>query len=144
MKSKVSELPALPDKRYFTISETADLCAVKPHVLRYWEQEFSMLKPIKRRGSRRYYQQKDVLLVRQIRELLYDKGFTISGARQQLKSNTPIQLVQSFIEEEIVEQIIQNEIPVVAKDHSSLLNTVINELESLLSHLKNHSEQASA
>lgn len=81
----VGELPALPEKRYFTIGETAKLCAVKPHVLRYWEQEFTMLKPVKRRGSRRYYQQKDVEMVRLIRELLYNKGFTIQGARQQLK-----------------------------------------------------------
>jgi DNA-binding transcriptional MerR regulator len=77
-------LPLIPDKRYFTISEAAFLCGVKPHVLRYWEQEFLPLKPIKRRGNRRYYQYKDVLMIRQIRELLYAKGFTIEGARAQL------------------------------------------------------------
>lgn|SRR3990167_2541229 len=78
-------LPLIPDKRYFTIGEVSELCAVKPHVLRYWEQEFSPLRPSKRKGSRRYYQRKDILIIRKIRELLYDKGFTISGARQQLK-----------------------------------------------------------
>ena len=77
-------LPAIPGKRYFTIGEVSDLCAVKPHVLRYWEQEFPQLKPIKRRGNRRYYQRQDVILIRQIRSLLYDHGFTIGGARQRL------------------------------------------------------------
>ncbi len=78
------ELPPIPGKRYFTIGEVSDLCAVKPHVLRYWEQEFPQLKPVKRRGNRRYYQRQDVLLIRQIRSLLYDEGFTIGGARQRL------------------------------------------------------------
>jgi len=77
-------LPPIPDKRYFTIGEAASLCGVKPHVLRYWEQEFLQLKPAKRRGNRRYYQQKDLLMVRQIRKLLYEDGFTIDGARAQL------------------------------------------------------------
>jgi len=86
-KSKAeTELPVIPDKRYFTISEVSFLCAVKAYVLRYWEQEFSQLKPVKRRGNRRYYQQQDVLLVRQIRKLLYDDGFTIEGARAQLSA----------------------------------------------------------
>jgi len=80
-------LPAIPAKRYFAIGEVAELCDVKPHVLRYWEQEFSQLKPVKRRGNRRYYQQDDVLLVRRIRSLLYDQGFTIGGARQQLRES---------------------------------------------------------
>ena len=79
------ELPAIPRKRYFAIGEVADLCQVKPHVLRYWEQEFPQLKPVKRRGNRRYYQQEDVLMVRRIRSLLYAEGFTIGGARQRLK-----------------------------------------------------------
>jgi DNA-binding transcriptional MerR regulator len=79
-----AELPPIPGKRYFTIGEVSELCGVKPHVLRYWEQEFPQLKPAKRRGNRRYYQRHDVLMVRQIRSLLYDQGFTISGARQQL------------------------------------------------------------
>ncbi|MGI9206183.1 MAG: MerR family transcriptional regulator [Woeseiaceae bacterium] len=78
------ELPPIPGKRYFTIGEVSDLCAVKPHVLRYWEQEFPQLKPVKRRGNRRYYQRQDVLIIRQIRSLLYDDGFTIGGARQRL------------------------------------------------------------
>ena len=78
------ELPPIPGKRYFTIGEVSDLCAVIPHVLRYWEQEFPQLKPVKRRGNRRYYQRQDVLIIRQIRSLLYDEGFTIGGARQRL------------------------------------------------------------
>ena len=78
------ELPPIPGKRYFTIGEVSDLCAVKPHVLRYWEQEFPQLKPVKRRGNRRYYQRQDVLIIRQVRSLLYDEGFTIGGARQRL------------------------------------------------------------
>ena len=78
------QLPPIPGKRYFTIGEVSDLCAVKPHVLRYWEQEFPQLKPVKRRGKRRYYQRQDVLIIRQIRSLLYDEGFTIGGARQRL------------------------------------------------------------
>ena len=82
--SNNNELPAIPSKRYFTIGEVSDLCAVKPHVLRYWEQEFTQLRPMKRRGNRRYYQHHEVLLIRRIRELLYDQGFTISGARNRL------------------------------------------------------------
>jgi DNA-binding transcriptional MerR regulator len=80
------DLPPIPAKRYFTIGEVSDLCGVKPHVLRYWEQEFTQLKPVKRRGNRRYYQHHEVLLVRRIRELLYQEGFTISGARNRLDS----------------------------------------------------------
>jgi len=79
-----TELPPIPAKRYFTIGEVSELCGVKPHVLRYWEQEFTQLKPVKRRGNRRYYQHHEVLLIRRIRELLYDQGFTISGARNRL------------------------------------------------------------
>jgi len=79
-----NELPAIPGKRYFTIGEVSELCAVKPHVLRYWEQEFPQLKPVKRRGNRRYYQRDDVLTIRQIRSLLYDQGYTIGGARQRM------------------------------------------------------------
>ncbi|MBV8501570.1 MAG: MerR family transcriptional regulator [Paucibacter sp.] len=77
-------LPSIPAKRYFTIGEVSELCGVKPYVLRYWEQEFTQLKPMKRRGNRRYYQHHEVLLIRRIRDLLYDQGFTISGARNQL------------------------------------------------------------
>ena len=83
-QTATSDLPVIPGKRYFTIGEVSLLCAVKPHVLRYWEQEFPQLSPVKRRGNRRYYQRKDVLMIRQIRSLLYDEGFTITGARQRL------------------------------------------------------------
>src|SRR5689334_4328992 len=82
-----TQLPPIPAKRYFTIGEVSELCGVKPHVLRYWEQEFTQLKPVKRRGNRRYYQHHEVLLIRRIRELLYDQGFTISGARNRLADN---------------------------------------------------------
>ena len=82
--ARLSELPSIPAKRYFTIGEVSELCGVKPHVLRYWEQEFTQLKPLKRRGNRRYYQHHEVLLIRRIRELLYEQGFTISGARNRL------------------------------------------------------------
>ncbi len=81
------ELPPIPAKRYFTIGEVSELCGVKPHVLRYWEQEFTQLKPVKRRGNRRYYQHHEVLLIRRIRELLYEQGFTISGARNRLEES---------------------------------------------------------
>jgi DNA-binding transcriptional MerR regulator len=99
------ELPPIPSKRYFTIGEVSDLCAVKPHVLRYWEQEFPQLKPVKRRGNRRYYQRHDVVLIRQIRSLLYVEGFTISGARNKLALDDPqqpvdgerVQAIQSLI-----------------------------------------------
>lgn len=83
-KADLVVLPAIPAKRYFTIGEVSELCGVKPHVLRYWEQEFTQLKPVKRRGNRRYYQHHEVLLIRRIRELLYEQGFTISGARNKL------------------------------------------------------------
>jgi len=85
-KSDLIVLPPIPAKRYFTIGEVSELCGVKPHVLRYWEQEFTQLKPVKRRGNRRYYQHHEVLLIRRIRELLYEQGFTISGARNKLDS----------------------------------------------------------
>ena len=85
--SNNNELPAIPAKRYFTIGEVSELCAVKPHVLRYWEQEFTQLEPVKRRGNRRYYQRHDVLIIRQIRSLLYEQGYTIGGARVHLSSD---------------------------------------------------------
>ena len=91
-----SELPPIPTQRYFTIGEVSDLCAVKPHVLRYWEQEFPHLKPVKRRGNRRYYQRADVEMIRTIRSLLYEQGYTIGGARQRIASEgetpTPVEL----------------------------------------------------
>jgi DNA-binding transcriptional MerR regulator len=85
-KPELVALPPIPAKRYFTIGEVSELCGVKPHVLRYWEQEFTQLKPVKRRGNRRYYQHHEVLLIRRIRELLYEQGFTISGARNKLEN----------------------------------------------------------
>jgi DNA-binding transcriptional MerR regulator len=91
-------LPPIPAKRYFTIGEVSDLCGVKPHVLRYWEQEFAQLKPVKRRGNRRYYQHHEVLLIRRIRELLYEQGFTINGARNKLNNQV------AHVEEKIEEQ----------------------------------------
>ena len=106
------ELPAIPAKRYFTIGEVSELCSVKPHVLRYWEQEFTQLEPVKRRGNRRYYQRQDVVLIRQIRGLLYDDGYTIGGARPHLSgeatqkdtSQTKIEIQQIRAElEEILE-----------------------------------------
>ena len=84
-----TDLPPIPAKRYFTIGEVSELCGVKPHVLRYWEQEFTQLKPLKRRGNRRYYQHHEVLLIRRIRELLYEHGFTINGARNRLDDPNP-------------------------------------------------------
>ena len=83
--STTEDLPSIPGKRYFTIGEVSELCSVKPHVLRYWEQEFPQLKPVKRRGNRRYYQRGDVVTIRQIRSLLYDQGYTIGGARQRME-----------------------------------------------------------
>ena len=97
------DLPPIPGKRYFTIGEVSDLCGVKPHVLRYWEQEFTNLKPVKRRGNRRYYQRHDVLVIRQIRSLLYEQGFTIGGARQQLSSDNAKQDVSQS--QQIVRQL---------------------------------------
>jgi DNA-binding transcriptional MerR regulator len=113
-----SILPAIPAKRYFTIGEVSELCQVKPHVLRYWEQEFSQLNPVKRRGNRRYYQRHEVELIRTIRSLLYLEGFTISGARQKLES-----------EDNFVEPVVEIESkPKVSKE---LIGGLINELEEL-------------
>jgi DNA-binding transcriptional MerR regulator len=100
------QLPPIPGKRYFTIGEVSELCAVKPHVLRYWEQEFPQLKPVKRRGNRRYYQRQDVLIIRQIRSLLYEEGFTIGGARQKLtgdEAKTDVSQSQQIIKQIRVE-----------------------------------------
>lgn len=94
------ELPPIPAKRYFTIGEVSELCGVKPHVLRYWEQEFTQLKPVKRRGNRRYYQHHEVLLIRRIRTLLYDDGFTISGARNLLDAKGRFKSEKSKASEE--------------------------------------------
>jgi DNA-binding transcriptional MerR regulator len=101
-----SELPLIPSKRYFTIGEVGELCGVKPHVLRYWEQEFNQLRPIKRRGNRRYYQHHEVMLIRRIRELLYEQGFTISGARNRL-------LTECATEDAPVESVPEDALPQV-------------------------------
>ncbi|NOY17564.1 MAG: MerR family transcriptional regulator [Gammaproteobacteria bacterium] len=113
-----SVLPAIPAKRYFTIGEVSELCQVKPHVLRYWEQEFSQLNPVKRRGNRRYYQRHEVELIRTIRSLLYLEGFTISGARQKLES-------EDEFEETVMESAEQ---PKVSRE---VIGGLINELEEL-------------
>src|SRR5690242_3276673 len=103
-------LPPIPAKRYFTIGEVSELCAVKPHVLRYWEQEFAQLKPVKRRGNRRYYQHHEVLLVRRIRELLYTQGFTINGARHHLENegHKSAQPPVAFLNVQAIRREIQN------------------------------------
>jgi len=101
--SNNNELPVIPGKRYFTIGEVSELCAVKPHVLRYWEQEFPQLKPVKRRGNRRYYQRQEVILIRQIRSLLYEDGFTIGGARQKLSGDEV--KAESSVSQQIVKQL---------------------------------------
>lgn len=105
--SHSNELPPIPSKRYFSIGEVSELCDVKPHVLRYWEQEFAQLEPIKRRGNRRYYQREDVILVREIRNLLYLKGFTIVGARQKLNDQstdeTAVHFDRALIKEMLAE-----------------------------------------
>lgn len=114
--SQNNELPPIPGKRYFTIGEASELCSVKAHVLRYWEQEFPQLTPVKRRGNRRYYQHQDVLMIRQIRSLLYDQGYTIGGAKQKLSgsdskedSKQAKQIIQQMIAElEEVLQVLKN------------------------------------
>ncbi len=102
-----SELPEIPAKRYFTIGEVSDLCEVKPHVLRYWEQEFTQLKPVKRRGNRRYYQRQDVILIRQIRTLLYEQGFTIGGARQRMAGTDEPVEVKPVINQQVIKELIE-------------------------------------
>ena len=101
-----SELPEIPAKRYFTIGEVSELCEVKPHVLRYWEQEFTQLKPVKRRGNRRYYQRQDVVLIRQIRTLLYEQGFTIGGARQRMAGNDALE-AQPMMNQQVIKELIE-------------------------------------
>ncbi len=125
-----SELPLIPSKRYFTIGEVGELCGVKPHVLRYWEQEFTQLRPVKRRGNRRYYQHHEVMLIRRIRELLYEQGFTISGARNKLLSEVE---VESFTD---VMDAAEEESPVVrapvlsAQDIKKELTEILDLLQS--------------
>jgi len=115
-----NELPEIPGKRYFTIGEVSELCAVKPHVLRYWEQEFNQLNPVKRRGNRRYYQRDDVMLIRQIRSFLYEDGYTIGGARLKLVSEKQAPAVESAA-------------ATTTATDQSLVRHMINELETVLS-----------
>ena len=126
------ELPEIPRKRYFAIGEVSDLCQVKPHVLRYWEQEFPQLKPVKRRGNRRYYQHEDVVMVRRIRSLLYDQGFTIGGARQRLKD----QLKLGDVPATIALAPSANAPQLVPAHRSTQIRQVRDELESLLKLLR--------
>ncbi|MDR6582022.1 MerR family transcriptional regulator [Herbaspirillum sp. BH-1] len=116
-------LPPIPAKRYFTIGEVSELCGVKPHVLRYWEQEFTQLKPVKRRGNRRYYQHHEVLLIRRIRELLYEQGFTISGARNKLDGTHE------------VEQVEEPQPPAISLDEAAI-DSLRAELQAVLETLK--------
>ena len=109
------ELPPIPPKRYFTIGEVGELCAVKPHVLRYWEAEFPQLKPVKRRGNRRYYQRQDVILIRQIKSLLYEQGYTIGGARQKMTESP---------EEVSASQVSSSEIKSLIKDLEAVIATL--------------------
>lgn len=125
--SNNNELPAIPSKRYFTIGEVSELCDVKPHVLRYWEQEFPPLKPVKRRGNRRYYQRHDVVLIRQIRSLLYEQGYTIGGARQNLADGQDGQEVTAISA--------NNDASGPVVDQQALLQQTCSELEELLQFL---------
>ena len=125
-KPETVVLPSIPAKRYFTIGEVSELCGVKPHVLRYWEQEFTQLKPVKRRGTRRYYQHLEVLLIRRIRELLYDQGFTISGARNKLNERRNRNAVSG--ENRVVEEVAVTPLPDV-----DAIRKELNEILTLLS-----------
>ena len=116
-----AELPEIPAKRYFTIGEVSELCEVKPHVLRYWEQEFTQLKPVKRRGNRRYYQRQDVILIRQIRTLLYEQGFTIGGARQRMAGNNVPEVEETSASKPAI--------------NPQLVREMIEEIEEALGHL---------
>ncbi|CAG9172545.1 MerR family transcriptional regulator [Cupriavidus respiraculi] len=139
MSEKSSEritLPPIPAKRYFTIGEVSELCAVKPHVLRYWEQEFTQLKPVKRRGNRRYYQHHEVLLIRRIRDLLYEQGFTINGARNRLdegRHHSHTHAAEIEQAQPIAEA--ATEAPVMSIDLASLRNELV-EVQHVLSQLK--------
>ncbi|MGH8462444.1 MAG: MerR family transcriptional regulator [Stenotrophobium sp.] len=130
----LAELPEIPRKRYFAIGEVSELCDVKAHVLRYWEQEFPQLKPTKRRGNRRYYQQDDVLMVRRIRSLLYEQGFTIGGARQRLreapKAVAPVPAAQAATPAQVPANTV---LPRGSVRRASAIKQLRNELESLLS-----------
>lgn len=132
-----TELPPIPAKRYFTIGEVSELCGVKPHVLRYWEQEFTQLKPVKRRGNRRYYQHHEVLLIRRIRELLYEQGFTINGARNRLQElqgerGTELRTAEPELDMAADEFFV----PVVPVATMAGLGGLRQEIESLIQYLK--------
>ena len=138
MTEKSSErvaLPPIPAKRYFTIGEVSELCAVKPHVLRYWEQEFTQLKPVKRRGNRRYYQHHEVLLIRRIRELLYEQGFTINGARNRLDEGRHHGGSASPAAESDEVHVEAAEEPILSVDLNALRNDLV-EVHHLLAQLK--------
>ncbi|WP_029923271.1 MerR family transcriptional regulator [Nevskia soli] len=128
----LAPLPEIPRKRYFAIGEVSDLCAVKPHVLRYWEQEFPQLKPIKRRGNRRYYQLDDVLMVRHIRSLLYEQGFTIGGARQRLKDQPKAERLKAIQPMPVSNDIVVAAPPVSSSRKQKELHDIRSELENLL------------
>ena len=125
-------LPAIPAKRYFTIGEVSELCGVKPYVLRYWEQEFTQLRPMKRRGNRRYYQHHEVLLIRRIRDLLYDQGFTISGARNKLGDA----LMGRLVDASVVEQIDAGMLDLVLAESVSVMLPVAEATELVPSQLR--------
>ena len=131
-----ADLPPIPAKRYFTIGEVSDLCGVKPHVLRYWEQEFTQLKPVKRRGNRRYYQHHEVLLIRRIRELLYEEGFTISGARNRL-DNARLDNGHAAPEEKVEAPVRSARVPAAAAPAGNAdLAAIKRELRALLDQLQ--------
>ena len=124
-------LPAIPAKRYFTIGEVSELCGVKPYVLRYWEQEFTQLKPMKRRGNRRYYQHHEVLLIRRIRDLLYDQGFTISGARNQLADGLARpETAASFHDEAVAAEALAQELHAIEASHVQAMAMAADKHES--------------
>lgn len=128
------QLPPIPAKRYFTIGEVSELCGVKPHVLRYWEQEFTQLKPVKRRGNRRYYQHHEVLLIRRIRELLYEQGFTISGARNRLDGQESEPQVDNSKPATLVTSVSQNSVDKIDEIKSELSKVLL----LLRQHLQAH------
>jgi len=139
-------LPEIPQKRYFTIGEVGELCNVKPHVLRYWEQEFDQLSPMKRRGNRRYYQREDVLMIRQIRGLLYEQGYTISGARSQLQTESKreriIEQVIPVAEQSDTESLLAYQLKISQNMLNIVIKDMIRELEAVLVVLShNHSVQ---
>lgn len=130
-------LPDIPTKRYFSISEVGELCNVKPHVLRYWEQEFEQLSPMKRRGNRRYYQREDVLMIRQIRSLLYEQGYTISGARVQLQTESKRSVIKAtpattFSEEVSADTLLAYQLKISQNMLNVVIKDMIRELEAVL------------